>query len=62
MKKKIFAAVGITIALILYLYLMTKVALPKIYSGLFSYYVWLILCIIGFITYLIFLITLILSK
>jgi len=62
MKKKIFAAVGITIALILYLYFMTNVALPKIYSGPFSYYIWIILCIMGFITYFICIITLILSK
>ena len=62
MFKKIFAVIGMTVILILYLYLMKTVALPEIYTGPFSYYVWLILCIIGVVAYVLFLIVIIVKR
>jgi len=62
MFKKIFAIIGMTICLILYLYFMEKFALPEIYVGPFSYYVWLILCIIGVIAYVLFVIVIIVKR
>ena len=62
MLKRIFAIIGMTICLVLYLYFMETFALPEIYAGPFSYYVWLILCIIGVIAYVLFLIVIIVKR
>lgn len=51
-----------TVILILYIHLMKTVALPEIYTGPFSYYVWLIVCIIGVVAYAIFLIVIITKR
>jgi len=60
--KRIFAIIGMTVILILYLHFMKTVTLPEIYAGPFSYYVWLILCIIGVIAYALFLIIIIVKR
>lgn len=62
MLKRIFAIIGMTVILILYIHLMRTVALPEIYAGPFSYYVWLILCIIGVVAYVLFLIVIIVKR
>ena len=62
MFKKVFAVIGMTVILILYLHFMKTVALPEIYAGPFSYYVWLILCIIGVVAYVLFLIVIIVKR
>ena len=51
-----------TVILILYIHLMRTVALPEIYAGPFSYHVWLILCIIGVVAYVLFLIVIIVKR
>lgn len=60
--KRIFAVISMTVVLILYLHLMKTVALPEIYAGPFSHYVWLILCIIGVVAYVLFLIVIIVKR
>lgn len=62
MFKKVFAVIGMTICLILYLYLMKTFVPSEIYAGPISYHVWLILCIIGVVAYVLFLIVIIVKR
>ncbi len=62
MFKKVFAVIGMTICLILYLYLMKTFVPSEIYTDPISYSVWLILCIIGVVAYVLFLIVIIVKR